>query len=81
MADIEQMEKIVPHTSRVKFHLVKTSATWCLVSMYRNWILGSKLMLSNSQQAQLCRLGTRVSLLDLLPFIIILITAPLSSIM
>ena len=37
------------HSSRVKFPLVKMSASWCLVSMYRIWILDSRLILSNNQ--------------------------------
>ena len=37
------------HLSRVKLLLVKMSASWCLVSMYRIWILESRLILSNNQ--------------------------------
>ena len=37
------------HSSRVKFPLVSMSASWFLVSMYLIWILGSKLIRSNSQ--------------------------------
>ena len=37
------------HSSRVKLLLVNMSASWCLVSMYQIWILGSRLILSNNQ--------------------------------
>ena len=33
MADIEQSQQMIP-LSRLKFPLVKMSASWCLVSMY-----------------------------------------------
>ena len=49
MADVEQMKKIVFHSSRVKLPLVNTSANGCFVSMYLIWILGFRLILSNNQ--------------------------------
>ena len=55
------------------------SASWFLVSMYLIWILGSKLILSNKQsRANLWVLETCL-IVGLLPFMIILITASLSS--
>ena len=36
------------HSSRVKLPLVAMSASWCLVSMYLIWILGSKAIQSNN---------------------------------
>ena len=77
MADVAQMKKIVP--SRVKLPLVNVSASWGLVSMYRIWILGSRSILSNNQpKATLWVLDTCLTV-GLRPFIIILITASLSS--
>ena len=67
------------HSSRVKFPLVSMSASWVLVSMYLIWIIGSKLILSNNQsRATLWVLETRL-IVGLLPIMIILITASLSS--
>ena len=37
------------HSSRVNLPLVNMSTSWCLVSMYRIWILESRLILSNNQ--------------------------------
>ena len=55
------------------------SASWFLVSTYLIWILGSKLILSNNQsRATLWVLDTCL-IVGLLPLIIILITASLSS--
>ena len=51
------------HSSRVKLPSVKMSASLCLVSMYRIWILESRLILQNNQD-QLCEFLTHVSLLD-----------------
>ena len=68
------------HSSRVKFPLVRMSASWFLVSMYLIWIFESKLIRSNNQSSatlwvlETCLIG------GLLPLIIILITASLSSI-
>ena len=59
--------------------LVSMSASWFLVSTYLIWILGSKMILSNNQsRATLWVLDTCL-IVGLLPFIIILITASLSS--
>ena len=67
------------HSSRVKFPYVNISAIWCLVSMYLIRILGSKLILSNNpSRPTLWVLGTWL-IVGLLPLIILLITASLSS--
>ena len=67
------------HSLRVNLLFVKMSASWCLVSMYRIWILGSKLILSNNQsKATLWVLDTFL-IVGLRPLIIFLITASLSS--
>ena len=67
------------HSSRVKFPLVSMSASWFLVSIFLIWILGSTLIRSNNQsRATLWALETCL-IVGLLPFIIILITASLSS--
>ena len=78
MADVNKWKRLF-HSSRVKLPLVKMSARWCLVSMYRSWILESRLILSNNQsKATLWVLDTCL-IVGLLPFVIILITASLSS--
>ena len=67
------------HSSHVKLPLVKMSASWCLVSRYRIWILESRLILStNHSKATLWVLDTCL-IVGLRPLIIILITASLSS--
>ena len=59
--------------------MVRMSASWFLVSMYLIWILESRLIRSNSQsRATLCVLETCL-IVELLPLMIILITASLSS--
>ena len=67
------------HSSRVKFPLVSMSASWFSVSMFLIWILGSKLMLSNNQSRATLWVLQTCLIVGLLPFIIILITASLSS--
>ena len=67
------------HSSRVNLPLVKMSASWCLVSMYRIWILDSRLILSNNlSKATLWVLDTCL-IVGLRPLMIILIAASLSS--
>ena len=70
------------HSSRVKFPLVSTSASWFLVSIYLIWILASKLILSKKKKKQsratLWVLETCL-IVGLLPYMIILITASFSS--
>ena len=46
------------HSSRVKLPLVKMSASWCLVSMYRIWFSESRLILSK-QPIQSNSVGSR----------------------
>ena len=78
MADIEQTQQMVPFVT-CEISLVSMSASWFLVSMYLIWIFVSKLMRSNDQsRATLCFLQTCL-IVGLLPFMIILITASLSS--
>ena len=67
------------HSSRVKFPLVSISASWFLVSMYLIWILGSILILSNNQSRATLLVLETCLIVGLLLFIIILITASLSS--
>ena len=55
------------------------SASWFLVSMYLIWILGSKLIESNNQSRATLRVLETCLIVRLLHFIIILITASLSS--
>ena len=67
------------HSSRVKLPLVSMSASWFLVSMYLIWILGSKLILSNNQSGATLWVLETCLIVGLLPLMIILITASLSS--
>ena len=67
------------HSSRVKFHFVNMSANWCSVSTYLIGILGSKLILSNNQSRATLWVCDTCLTVGLLPLIIILITASLSS--
>ena len=67
------------HSSRVKFPLVSMSASWFLVSMYLIWIFGSKLIRSNNQSRATLWVLETCLIVGLLPLIIILITASLSS--
>ena len=67
------------HSSRVKFPLVSMSASWFLVSIYFIWILGSKLIRSNSQSKATLWVLETCLIVGILHLIIILITASLSS--
>ena len=67
------------HSSRVKFPFVTMSASWFLVSMYLIWILESKLVPSNNQSRAALWVLETCLIVGLLPFVIILITASLSS--
>ena len=78
MADIKKVNTWF-HSSRVKFPLVKMSASWFLVSMYLIWILGSRLIRSNNQSRTTLWVLETCLIVGLLPFIIILIAASLSS--
>ena len=67
------------HSSRVKLPLVHKSVIWFLMSTYLIWILGSKLIpLNNQSNATRCVPDTCL-MVGLLLWIIILITASLSS--
>ena len=55
------------HSSRVKFPLVRISASWFLVSMYLIWIVGPSWFDRTTKQAQLCGFWKRVSLWDSFP--------------
>ena len=67
------------HSSRVKFPLVKMSASWFLVSLYLIWILESKLIRSNNQSRATLWVLETCLIVGLLPLMTILITASLSS--
>ena len=67
------------HSSRVKFLIVSLYASWFLVSMYLIWILGSRLIRSNNQSRATLWVLETCFIVGLLPLIIILITASLSS--
>ena len=67
------------HSSRVKFPLVSMSASWFLVSMYLIWILESKLIRSNNQSSATLWVLKTCLIVGLIPLMIILITASLSS--
>ena len=79
MADVEWTQKKWFHSSRVNFRFVSMSASWFMVSMYLIWILGSKLILSNNQSRATLWLPETCLSVWLLPCMIILITASLSS--
>ena len=67
------------HSSRVKFPFVSMSASWFLVSIYLIWILGSKLILPNNQSRATLWVLETCLMVGLFPFMIIMITASLSS--
>ena len=76
--DVEQAKKMV-HSSRVILPLVNMSASWFLVSTYLFWNVGSFLILSNNQYNVTLWVRDTCLIVGLLPFMIILITASLSS--
>ena len=78
MADVEQTQRWF-HSSRVNFPFVSMSASWFLVSIYLIWILGSKLIRWNNQSRATLWVLETCLIVGLLPFVIILITASLSS--
>ena len=67
------------HSPRVIFPFVSMSASWFLVSTYLIWIFGSKLIRSNNQSTATLWVLETCLIVWLLPFMIILITASLSS--
>ena len=78
MADVEQIQQMIPFIA-CEIPLVKMSANWFLVSMYLTWILGSRLIRSNNQSRATLWVLETCLIVGLLLFIIILITASLSS--
>ena len=76
--NVEQTEKVVPFiTSEVAFgQQVSELVFW---SIYFIWILGSKLILSNNQSNATLWVLDACLIIGLLPFMIILISASLSS--
>ena len=58
---------------------VNMSASWFFASMYLIWILGSKLILSNNQSSATLWVLETCLIVGLLPLMIILITASMSS--
>ena len=67
------------HSSHVKFPLVWMSASWFLVSIHLIWIFVYKLIRSNNQSRATLWVLETCLLVGLLPLMIILITASLSS--
>ena len=65
------------HSSRVRLPFVSMSASWFLVSTCLIWILGSRLM--NNQSSATLWVRDSCLIVGLLPWMIILITASLSS--
>ena len=78
MANVKQAQQMIP-LSRVKFPLVRMSASWFLVCMYLIWILESRLIRSNNQSRATLWVLETCLIIGLLPLMIILITASLSS--
>ena len=81
-ADIQQtwnQHRKCFHSSRVKCPVVKMSASWFLDSTYLTWILGSKWILSNNQSSATLRILETCLSVGLLPLMIILTTASMSS--
>ena len=67
------------HSSRVKLPLVHKSVIWFLMSTCLIWILGSKMIPLNNQSNATRRVPDTCLMVGLLPFMIILITASLTS--
>ena len=68
------------HWSRVKFPLVRMSASWCLESInVTNFDFGSKFILSNNQSRATLWVRETCLIVRLLPLVIMLITDSLSS--
>ena len=78
MADIKQIQQMIPLIA-CEIPLVKMSASWFLVSMYLIWILESRLIRSNNQSRATLWVLETCPIVGLLPLMIILITASLSS--
>ena len=68
------------HSSREKLTIwLACRRVWFLVSMYRIWIMGSKLILSSNQSRETLWVLDTCHIVGLLPLIIMLITVSLSS--
>ena len=67
------------HPSLEKLPLVRMSASWLLASTYLIWILGCKLILSDNQSSTTLWVLDTCLVVGLLPLMITLITASLSS--
>ena len=67
------------YSSRVHVSLIRMSASWLQVSTYLTWIMGSRLILSNSQSRDTLWVRETCLISGLLPLTIILISASLSS--
>ena len=78
MANVKQAQKMIPFiTCETSFF--KMSASWFLVSMYLIWILESRLIRSNNQSSATLWVLETCLIVGLLPLMIILVTASLSS--
>ena len=76
---LKQTQKMIPFITCEISLGHSMSASWFLVSMYLIWILGSKLIRSNNQSRATLWVPETCLIVGLLPFMIILITASLSS--
>ena len=75
---LKQTQKMIPLIT-CEISLGQMSASWFLVSMYLIWILESKLIRSNNQSRATLWVLETCLIVGLLPSMIILITASLSS--
>ena len=78
MADVKQIQQMIPLIA-CEISFVRMSASWFLVSMYLIWILVSRLIRSNNQSRATLWVLETCLIVGLMPLIIILITASLSS--
>ena len=79
MADIEQTQKMIPFVSCETSLWLECRQVGFLVSMYLIWILESRFIRSNNQSSATVWVLDTCLIVRLLPLIIILITASLSS--
>ena len=79
MADVEKTQKMIPFITCEIFPFVNMSASWFLVSIYLIYIFESRLMRSKNQSSATLWVLETCLIVGLLPLIIILITASLSS--
>ena len=78
MANIKQAQQMIPLITR-ETSFGQMSASWFLVSTYLIWILESRLIRSNNQSRATLWVLETCLIVGLLPSMIILITASLSS--